>query len=75
MQMAAPLLSLFMWIYSFINVMAFVLYYFACSLDLYQNKQIKKLLYFTASGIFISLQLLAVIYTSAHIHIVNKADV
>ena len=72
--MAAPLLSMFMWIFCMIFTMAFVLYYLACADDLFKIKQLKMLLYFTSSGIMLTLQLLAVIYASAHIHIVNKAD-
>ena len=75
MKMAAPLLSLFLWIYSMISVMAFCLYYLACAEALNYNMQLKALFYYTASGIFVVLQLFAVVYTSAHIHIINKADI
>ena len=75
MKMAAQLLSLFMWIYAMLSVIAFVFYYLIFAVPLFYNKQVKKLLYFTASGILITLQLFAVIYASLHIHIVKKADI
>lgn len=72
--MAAPLLSTFMWIFCFFLLISFTLYYVFLADTLFKHKKVKKILYFTIGGILIFLQLLAVIYASAHLNIVNKAD-